>query len=101
MAKKLAIKKAEAEAETPLDENVRLLYDHIRLVFIDNVKAIAESQKPETLLKMIQSCKEIQPADASNRELWATVQKVRQEVMGAKPDKPARPLAPKRRKVQP
>jgi hypothetical protein len=91
----------KAQAKTPLDGNVRLLYDHIRLVFIDNVKAIADSQKPETLLKMIQSCKEIQPADASNQELWTTVQKVRQEVLGRKPDKAAKPSSPKRRKVQP
>jgi transposase len=91
-----------AEAETPVGEDVQLLNDFIELVFIANVKAIAKDQKRETLLKMIQSCKEIQPADSSNQELWATVQKVRREVMGGKPpDKPVKPSSTKRRKVQP
>ena len=101
MTKKLETNKAEAGVNTPVDEGIRLLYDHIRLKFIDNVKAIAESQKPETLLKMIQTCKEIQPANISNQELWSTVQKVRQEVLGRKPGKPVRPGTSKRRRVQP
>jgi hypothetical protein len=90
----------ETEKEQPVDENVRLLYEHIRLVFIANARVIAESQKPEILLKMIQSCKQIQPVNRSNEELWKTVQKVRQEVLGGKPEAPAKPSPTKRRKAQ-
>ena len=74
----------ENKPNASVDENLRLLYDHIKLVFIANVQSIARSQKPETLLKMIQSCKEIQPVDNANRELWEIVQRVRQEVLGGK-----------------
>jgi len=93
--------KGEAETERPVDENVRLLYEHIKQVFVTNACVIAKSQKPETLLKMIQSCKEIQPVNRSNEELWKTVQKVRQEVLGPKGDSSPKPSTSKRRKVQP
>jgi hypothetical protein len=91
----------EAEVERAVDENIRLLYEHIKHLFIINAPVIAESQKPETLLKMIQSCKEIQPVNRSNEELWKTVQKVRQEVFGRKSDTPAKPEPSKRRRVKP
>ncbi len=83
--------KSEAETERPVDEDVRLLYDHIMLVCLNNARVIFESQKPETLLKMIQSCKEIQPVNRSNEELWKTVQKVRQEVFGTKAEASPKP----------
>jgi hypothetical protein len=91
----------EAEAEATVDENIHLLYEHIKHLFIINARVIAESQKPETLLKMIQSCKEIQPVDRSNEEVWKTVQKVRQEVLGQKSGTPAKPEPSKRRRVKP
>lgn len=90
----------EAEAERRGDENIRLLYEHIKHLFIINASIIAESQKPETLLKMIQSCKEIQPVNRSNEELWKTVQKVRQEVLGRKSDPPVKPEPTKRRRAR-
>ncbi|MEW5795792.1 MAG: hypothetical protein AB1772_05475, partial [Candidatus Zixiibacteriota bacterium] len=92
-------KKSRKRAECPdsaANERVRLLYDHIRLTFIANASQIAAGQKPETLLKMIQTCQEIQPVDRKNEELWKTVQKVRQEVLGKKPAEAAPAGPPKK-----
>lgn len=66
------------------DPSLQLLYNHIKMTFVANARKIAESQKPEALLKMIQACKEIQPVDRSNQELWRIVQKVRKEILGGK-----------------
>ena len=78
--------KEEALEVGTVDPELQLLYDHIKLKFIANANKIADSQKPETLLKMIQSCKEIQPVDNSQKELWQIVQKVRQELLTRKND---------------
>jgi len=77
--------KVAESADSAVNENIQLLYDHIRLTFIANAPKIVAGQKPETLLKMIQACQDIQPVDRTNEELWKTVQKVRQEVLGKKP----------------
>lgn len=79
-------KKNEKEkSPTDDDPGLQLLYEHIRRQFVNNAEAISKSEKPERLLKMIQTCKELQPVNSSNKELWKLIQKVRTEVMGAKP----------------
>lgn len=90
----------ENKPDAPADENLQLLYNHIKLVFIANAQSIARSQKPETLLKMIQSCKEIQPVDNTNRELWEIVQKVRQQVLGGKSAAGEKAASHKRRRTK-
>jgi hypothetical protein len=83
-----------AERVESIDPGLQLLYDHIKLTFIANAIRIAESQKPETLLKMIQTCKEIQPVDGSQKELWQIVQKVRHELLTRKDNTSSKPVAP-------
>jgi hypothetical protein len=80
------------------DPGLQLLYDHVKLTFVANARNIAESQKPEALLKMIQACKEIQPVDHSNQELWRIVQKVRKEILGGKVGADKKVDPPKRRR---
>ena len=91
---------ASAERVESVDPGLQLLYDHIKLTFIANANKIAESQKPETLLKMIQTCKEIQPVDGSQKELWRIVQKVRHELLASKDNTPSKPVAPIRRRTR-
>ena len=91
---------APAERAESVDPGVQLLYDYIKLTFIANANKIAESQKPETLLKMIQACKEIQPVDGSHKELWRIVQKVRHELLARKESPPSKPAAPIRRRTR-
>jgi len=74
----------DEKGEVRHDPGLQLLYDHIKLTFVANAQNIAERQKPEALLKMVQACKEIQPVDRSNQELWRIVQKVRKEILGGK-----------------
>lgn len=87
-----------ADGGESVDPGLQLLYDHIKLTFIANARRIAEDQKPETLLKMIQSCKEIQPVDASQKELWQIVQKVRHELLAGKSTAQSKSETPTRRR---
>ena len=92
--------KAEGEGRESIDPGLQLLYDHIKLTFITNASRIAEGQKPEILLKMIQSCKEIQPVDSSQKELWQIVQKVRHELLAGKSSAQNKSNAPTRRRAR-
>jgi len=80
--------KARSEDEPAADEGIQLLHDHIREQFVHNARIIAENEKPERLLKMIQTCPKLKPPTPTNKELWKIVQKVRREVLGSdsKPD---------------
>lgn len=49
-----------------------------------NARVIADNEKPERLLKMIQNCPRLKPPTRTNKELWEIVRKVRREVMGEK-----------------
>ncbi|MCX6834938.1 MAG: hypothetical protein NTW07_07365 [candidate division Zixibacteria bacterium] len=89
---------AAGDGGESVDPSLQLLYDHIKLTFIANARRIAEGQKPETLLKMIQSCKEIQPVDGSQKELWQIVQKVRHELLADKGTAQNKSEAPTRRR---
>jgi len=91
---------ARTENGESVDPGLQLLYDHIRLTFIANAERIAASQKPETLLKMIQSCKEIQPVDSSQKELWQIVQRVRSELLAGKNNQAGKPSPAARRKAR-
>jgi hypothetical protein len=92
--------KADADGVEPVDPGLQLLYDHIKLTFIANASRIAKDQKPETLLKMIQACKEIQPVDGSQKELWQIVQKVRHELLAGKSGGQNKSDAPTRRRAR-
>lgn len=91
---------ADGDGGGSVDPGLQLLYDHIKLTFIANASRIAEGQKPETLLKMIQSCKEIQPVDGSQKELWKIVQKVRHELLAGKNGAQCKSDAPTRRRAR-
>jgi len=66
------------------DNGIQLLYDHIRKQFVRNARIIAENEKPERLLRMIQTCPELEPVTRANKELWKIVEKVRRQVLGDK-----------------
>jgi hypothetical protein len=89
---------AKTDGVESIEPDLQLLYDHIKLTFIANARKIAEGQKPETLLKMIQSCKEIQPVDSSQKELWQIVQKVRHELLVGKSSAQKKSDTPTRRR---
>ena len=82
-------KKARSDDEPAADESIQLLNDHIREQFVHNARIIADNEKPERLLKMIQTCPKLKPPTPTNKELWKIVQKVRREVLGgdSKPDR--------------
>jgi hypothetical protein len=81
-------KKGDTDAR--LDPGLQDLYDHIRLQFVANAGAIAKNEKPERLLKMLQTCPELKPAAADNKELWRIVQRVRKEILAAESVAPAK-----------
>ena len=89
-------KKAISEDEPSPDENIQLLHDHIREQFVHNARIIAENEKPERLLKMIQTCPKLKPPTPTNKELWKIVQKVRREVLGGD-SKPVRKATSRRK----
>lgn len=91
---------AAGDGRESVDPSLQLLYDHIKLTFLANARRIVEDQKPETLLKMIQSCKEIQPVDGSQKELWKIVQKVRHELLAGKSSAQNKSEAPTRRRTR-
>ena len=68
-------------ATAQLDAGLRELYDHVRLQFVANADAVARNEKPERLLKMLQTCPELKPVPPDNKELWRIVQKVRKEIL--------------------
>ena len=67
--------------KTSVDPNVQLLHDIIVQTFVSNAATIAKYQKPEALLKMIQTCDELKPIDRSNQELWKLIQKARRAML--------------------
>jgi len=75
-------KRAQATGEPLEDKGIHLLHEHIREQFVHNARIIAENEKPERLLKMIETCPKLKPVTRANKELWEIVQKVRQEVLG-------------------
>ncbi len=80
----LAIKKPKETVGEPVaNEGLQELYAHIRLQFVANAGIIAENEKPERLLKMIQSCPDLKPVKRANKELWEIVEKVRRDLLGA------------------
>jgi hypothetical protein len=93
-------KKVGSRAKPDDGAAIQDLYDHIRLQFIANAAVIAKNEKPERLLKMIQNCKELEPVDRSNKELWKLIQKVRHDVLASKM-KSQRKAEPKQRRKVP
>ena len=73
--------KATGSRPDDLDESLDLFYEHARQLFIHNVAIIARNEKPERIIKMLQSCPELKPVTRSNKALWQLLQKVRREVM--------------------
>lgn len=96
MATKKKEQKERTDDEPTADENIQLLHDHIREQFVHNARIIAENEKPERLLKMIQTCPKLKPPTRTNKELWKIVQKVRREVLGREA-KPARKTTTRRK----
>lgn len=94
--------KKKVRLDTKSDDGAAIqdLYDHIRLQFIANAEVIARNEKPERLLKMIQTCKELEPVDRSNKELWKLIQKVRHDVLASKTESHRKTGSKQRRKVQ-
>ncbi len=76
----MATRKAAAQPET--DENLDLLYGLIRQLFVHHAATVARNEKPERLLKMIQTCPELKPVKRANKELWQLLKKVRRDVIG-------------------
>jgi hypothetical protein len=76
----LATKKSAVQAEA--NEDLDLVYGAIRKLFVHHADIVARNEKPERLLKMIQSCPELKPVKRANKELWQLLKKVRRDVMG-------------------
>lgn len=77
----MATKKSTTDSAERIDPGLQELYDHIRLQCEANYKAIFKNEKPERLLKMLQTCPELKPVPPDNKELWRIVQKVRKEIL--------------------
>ena len=89
-------KKIGADDEPAADEGILLLHDHIREQFVHNARVIADNEKPERLLKMIQTCPKLKPPTPTDKELWKIVQRVRREVLGGS-SKPKRKTTSRRK----
>ena len=97
MTKKTKVINGEADE----NKGIRLLQDHIRLQFVANADTIARNEKPERLLKMIQSCPELKTVTKANKELWRIVEKVRHDLLrdgNASPKKNTPKARPRRKK---
>jgi len=63
-------KRAQATGEPLEDKGIHLLHEYIREQFVHNARIIAENEKPERLLKMIETCPKLKPVTRANKELW-------------------------------